>query len=217
MKRTILLQHVFSPKEIVKYFLLYFWRIFPGIIYSGCTLPPPRHRKEGSVGKTGNMTKFSFPLFPLFFPILPLLHSFLNSSYFPQLPASQKIAGGGGLFCVQPVLDMRATFYFLNLIWTHLAFKIISYKPTHLMHFNICAYIKCIFPFPHNPKVAYINRYAVSQPSCQVSPKCPLILQLRHTWNTHLQWHLVTLWVSPKCHTWLFYEKSAFSTLQVCQ
>ena len=54
-----------------------------------------------------------------------------------------------------------------------------------------------------------------TQPNCQVSPKCPLIQQLRHTWNTHLQWHLVTLWVSPKCHTWLFYEKSAFSTLQV--
>ncbi len=42
------------------------------------------------------------------------------------------------------------------------------------MHFNICAYIKCIFPFPHNPKVAYINRYAVS-------PNFAVKTHLKHT------------------------------------
>ena len=29
-----------------------------------------------------------------------------------------------------------------------------------------------------------------------------LIRGLRYTWNRHLQWHFMTLWVSPKCHTW---------------
>ncbi len=164
LKRTILLQHVFSPKEIVKYFLLYFLANFSwhNLFRLHSSSSSAQKRRLGWENRKYDKVFLPLALLPLL-PHPPSASQLLEPKLLPTTSSFPKNSRRRRAFPHATRFGYES--YFL-LFYTEfgrilLSKRIISYKPTHLMHFNICTYIKCIFHFPHNPKVAYINRYAV--------------------------------------------------------